>query len=436
MKQTEFVLWKCHDLLRGVFDKTYAMKLTKEFIFLKLLNDELSKGVGAWTSNIQGSFDLKGVTTNEELIESLTIFIHKNKDFHWLNDCLTDLKRVENRVLFSNVMQLLNETSFTQNAVDVFTICLIQDRESFITPPSLCQLIKQLLASTEYKNVYNPTIGVGLLTYEVGKNHTDVSIYGQEIQHDALNLCRMLLTLAGRIEELSELKEGNVLTDPKHLEDGKLKTFDCVVCHPPFGLRDWGIEQVMEDERFHRGLPPRAHADYAFITQVVESMNKRGKAVMLVPTSVLFREGRESEIRKQLIEENLIESIIAFPGNMLNGTAIPVNLVIFNRQKESNEILFIDATKFTTRQRTLSTLTDQAIKEIVKLYQKRESREEISHVASLEEIEQNRYNLKVDRYVKPIIVQETFDLETLHSEYEALTQKMITIQKNLKKKLL
>ena len=261
--------------------------------------------------------------------------------------------------------------------------------------------------------------------------HQDVLIYGQEINRQALNQCRMLLTLTGRIHELAYLKEGHTLIDPKHVEGTTLQKFDCIVCQPPFGLKDWGMEQVMDDARFHRGVPPRSSADFAFMTQVVESLNEMGKAVMIVPSGVLFRESREGDIRKQLIEENLIETVISLPGNMLYGTALPVNIVIFDKQKKTNDIFFMNATSFVEKNRTLNTLLEQSIKEIGQLYHTREEREEVSKLVSLEQVQENRYNLMVERYVTPKVKQEKFDVEALKAEHEKLNKQLMIIQHQL-----
>ena len=187
----------------------------------------------------------------------------------------------------------------------------------------------------------------------------------------------------------------------------------------------------MDDARFHRGVPPRSSADFAFITQVVESLNETGKAVMIVPSGVLFRESREGDIRKQLIEENLVETVISLPGNMLYGTALPVNIVIFNKQKKTNDIFFMNATSFVEKNRTLNTLSEQSIKEIGQLYHTRKERAEVSKLVSLEQVRENRYNLMVERYVTKKEVHEVFDLESLREEHKTLTKKLTEIQTQL-----
>lgn len=435
MKNIQNYAYKFSDLLRGSFDSSSAGQLIRTFTFLHQLERELLEENEVFTSQLQGCFDLKEATCKGEIIQSLKSFIDQNAELNWLQDSFSDIDRLDNDKLFKQVIDFLNSVSFEQSSIEVFQKCSfylsLQDRFSFETPASLALLSKELLTNTSFETLYDPAIGSGSLAYEVSQGHQDVLIYGQEINRQALNQCRMLLTLTGRIHELAYLKEGHTLIDPKHVEGTTLQKFDCIVCQPPFGLKDWGMEQVMADARFHRGVPPRSSADFAFITQVVESLNETGKAVMIVPSGVLFRESREGDIRKQLIEENLVETVISLPGNMLYGTALPVNIVIFNKQKKTNDIFFMNATSFVEKNRTLNTLSEQSIKEIGQLYHTRKERAEVSKLLSLEQVRENRYNLMVERYVTKKEVHEVFDLESLREEHKTLTKKLTEIQTQL-----
>lgn len=435
IKQLSKILWEICDLLQGYFDPTIYLQVLKTLAFLYLLEKELLKGNERFISQLKGQFNFSNVATSEELIESLHSFISQNKELDWLQHSISELSRLNKQDLFEKVMTLIKDIPVEPSTVKVYLECLnllsTKERLSFPTPASLCELAKELLANTSYDTLYDPAIGTGKLAYEVSLNHENVKIYGQDIYEADLNICRMLLMLSGRIEELSYLKEGHTITEPKHFEGDKIKTFDCVVAQPPFGLRDWGIEQLLDDDRFHRGLPPKAHGDYAFITQVIESLNEGGKALMILPSSPLFREAREGQIRKQLIEENLVEAVIALPGNMLHGTAIPVNIVIFNKQKSSKDTFFINATSFVNRQRTQSTLTEEGITAIAKIYHNHEELEEISKSVTPEEIKINRYNLMVNRYVTQSQVEEVFDLESLQQEHQTLMKHLETVQMQL-----
>ncbi len=429
--------WNLHEKLRGVFDESYAIQVGYTVTFLGLFENELRKGNETIISQVQGDFNFKGAINHQALIDSLEVFIQNNPNLSWLQDSLSYLARLGNEELFISLRDLICKSTFKESSAEVFKqyieIVSSKDRYTIIglTPYSLSSLSRELLSKTTFTTLYDPTIGAGVLAYEVSQNHQHVEIFGQEINHETLNQCRMLFALTGRIQNLVDLQEGHVITDPKHLKDDKNQTFDCVVCQPPFSIREWGYEQVMEDSRFHRGIPPRSQGDFAFITQVVESLNDQGKALMILAPGALFREGREGEIRKKLIEDNLIETIISLPGNMLYGTAIPVNIVIFNKKKETDDIFFINASSFVERSRMLSTLTPQSIDEIGKIYHQREEHAQISKLVPLQQIQENRYNLMIERYITPKLIVETFNMDSLKEEYQVLTERLTTIQSQL-----
>lgn len=429
--------WNLHEKLRSSFDESYAIQVGYTLTFLGLFEKELGKGNKMISSQVQGQFNFKEAANYQQLIDSLEVFIVNNPFFEWLQDSFSYLARIGNEELFISLRDLICKSSFEESPVEVFKqyleIMASRERHKIIglTSSSLSSLSRELLSKSTFTTLYDPTIGTGALVYEVSKDHSNLEIFGQEFNHETLNQCRMLFTLTGRIQNLIDLREGNVIIDPKHSDDGRIQTFDCVVCQPPFGVRDWGYEQVIEDPRFHRGIPPRSQGDFAFITQVIESLNDQGKALMLLLSGVLFREGREGEIRKQLIEENLIETIISLPGNMLYGTAIPINIVIFNKKKETNDVFFINASSFVERSRTLSTLTPKSIDQIGKIYHKREEYAQISKLVSLKEIKENRYNLMIERYLKPQLTVETFNRDSLKEEYQILIKRLTVIQSEL-----
>lgn len=437
MNSVKTYTWNLHEELRSSFDENYAILLGCHLTFLGLFEKELRKGNEMITSQVQGYFNFKEAVNHQELIDSLEGFIQKNPVLGWLEDSFSYLARLGNEELFISLRDLICKSVFEESPVEVFKqyLEIVSSRDRYntigLTSFSLSSLSRELLSKTTFTTLYDPTIGTGGLVYEVSKDHSNVEIFGQEFNHETLNQCRMLFALTGRIQSLINLQEGHVIVDPKHLKGDRHQTFDCVVCQPPFGVRDWGYEKVMEDPRFHRGVPPRSQGDFAFITQVIESLNDQGKALMILLPGVLFREGREGEIRKQLIDENLIETIISLPGNMLYGTALPVNIVIFNKRKEANDVFFINASSFVERSRTLSTLTQKSIDEIGKIYHQREEHAQISKLVSLEEIKENRYNLMVERYLTPQVMVETFNRDSLKEEYQILTKRLTAIQSEL-----
>ena len=122
----------------------------------------------------------------------------------------------------------------------------------------------------------------------------------------------MQLILDKRIEDLDNIIQGNTIINPGNVEGNELRKFACIVCDPPNGVRDWGYEEILNYDkynRFHRGMPSKSLGDYAFITQVIESLTSDGIAIMVEPTGILFREGAEGVLRQKLVEENIIDTV-------------------------------------------------------------------------------------------------------------------------------
>lgn len=420
--------------LRGLFSEETQSQIGVIVTFLGGLERELENKSQAIVSQIQGCFNFKASNTVEDLTGSLKSFLQKNERLTWIEDDFRYLNQLTDQEVFQRVRDLCCRVSWKDTTLETFKYYLENislSSTAGVTAQSVCELACELLSRTPFKTIYDPTIGTGTLMNEVVKVHEGVEVFGQEMSRESLNYCRMLFVLSGRNQDLANLKQGNVLMDPKHIAGHEMQTFDCVVCDPPIGLRDWSHEGISEDPRFHRGVPPHRIGDFAFVTQAVESLNAQGKALMILPPGVLFRAGREGEIRKQLIEENVIETIIALPRNMLTSAIIPVNIVIFNKGKKTEDIQFIDASSFAKRRRYLNILTRESIHEIATIYHNREEREMLSRLVPLSEVRENQYNLLIERYLTPPLVVETYSRDELKQEQQELQKQLLNTQSQL-----
>src|SRR4029079_16382045 len=144
-----------------------------------------------------------------------------------------------------------------------------------------------------------------------------------------------------------------------------------VVANPPFSLDKWGADNARADQynRFHRGVPPKSKGDYAFITHMIETTYEDiGKVGVIVPHGVLFRGSSEGKIREQLIKENLLEAVIGLPANLFFGTGIPATILIFNRGKQTTDVLFIDASREYEQGKNQNNLREEDRNRIVQTY--------------------------------------------------------------------
>lgn len=304
----------------------------------------------------------------------------------------------------------------------------------FYTPEEVAELLVKLVDPISEDRIYDPACGSGSLLikaggYEDQKFHDkNFKLFGQEKNASTYALCKMNMFLH-EIED-SNIEKGDTLVNPKHVEDGHLMKFDIVIANPPFSLDKWGAEEASSDSyyRFHRGIPPKSKGDYAFLTHMIESTNERGKVGVILPHGVLFRGASEGKIRQKLIEENLLDAVIGLPGNLFFGTNIPASILIFKKNRERKDILFIDASgeEFYKKDKNQNTLINAD--KILEVYEKYETVDKLSYVATMDEIKENEYNLNIPRYVDTFEEEEIGDIDEIRSQMKATNERITQIE--------
>ncbi|MBA3647463.1 MAG: type I restriction-modification system subunit M [Chitinophagales bacterium] len=310
----------------------------------------------------------------------------------------------------------------------------------FYTPKEVAQLLAKLLQPKPGARISDPTCGSGSLLIRVGKEvgSKNFSLYGQENNGSTWALCRMNMFLHEM--DNADIEWGDTLNNPKLLEGDHLMKFDIVVANPPFSLDKWGADSASSDQykRFWRGVPPKSKGDYAFITHMIESTYEtHGKVGVVVPHGVLFRGSSEGRIRQSFIEENLLEAVIGLPSNLFFGTGIPAAILIFNRGKQTKDVLFIDASKEYEQGKNQNRLRTQDIEKIVSTYNAfrsgtREDVPKYAHVASPEEIKENDYNLNIPRYVDTFEEEAEVDIKVVQKEIDTLENELVEVKNKMK----
>lgn len=324
----------------------------------------------------------------------------------------------------------------------------------FYTPHEVSQVLAKLvtLGSEELEDqfhVYDPTMGSGSLLLTVQKELPNgdvkgsVDFYGQELNTTTYNLARMNLMMHGVNYRNMELRCANTLDAdwPFDEKDGiqiPVK-FDAVVANPPYS-QNWDIKSVdrEKDTRFKGfGIAPASKADYAFVLHGLYHLENTGTMAIVLPHGVLFRGAAEGKIRKRIIEENLLDAVIGLPANLFYGTIIPTCVLVFKgREARGNnkDILFIDASNEFEKDKNQNKLTDENIEKIVETYRKREDVDKYAHVASIEEIEENDFNLNIPRYVDTFEEEEVVPLSEIvtninetRSEIEKTTNELYSL---------
>ena len=305
----------------------------------------------------------------------------------------------------------------------------------FYTPAGPAELLCRLacLGLTDIKSAADPTCGSGSLLLRLKKYANVRLYYGQELTSTTYNLARMNMILRGIPYRNFSIYNGDTL---EHDYFGDLR-FRVQVANPPYSA-NWSADQkFIEDDRFNQygKLAPKSKADFAFVQHMVHHMDEDGRAVVLLPHGVLFRGGAEETIRRYLIENlNVLDAVIGLPANLFFGTGIPVCVLVLRKDRgaNTNNILFIDASKEFEAGKNQNILRDCDIDKIVAAYERREDVDKFAHVATMEEIAENGFNLNIPRYVDTFEPEPEIDLGEVATEIRKLQAEIKTIDAELK----
>jgi len=307
----------------------------------------------------------------------------------------------------------------------------------FYTPAQVSRLLAQIVSQDKkrVKSVYDPTCGSGSLLLRIG-DYTEVgSYYGQELNPTTYNLARMNMILHGVHFDKFKILQGDTLKEDMHAD---LKA-EAIVANPPFSAKWKGDSdpQLAHDDRFSQygRLAPKSAADYAFVTHMIYHLADNGIMAVVLPHGALFRSGAEGQIRKYIIEkQNYLDTVIGLPSNLFYGTGIPATVLVFKKcRKDDEDILFIDASKGFEKVGNQNRLTDENIKKIFETYKERKEIDKYSHLASLDEIKENEFNLNIPRYVDTFEEEAVIDIDAVAKDLKKFNKEEIDLQNKIAK---
>jgi len=252
------------------------------------------------------------------------------------------------------------------------------------------------------------------------KDNAIGKIYGQEKNITTYNLARMNMLLHGVKDTEFEIHHGDSLANDWDIlneqNPAKKMQFDAVVANPPFSLRWDPTEETAKDFRFNRyGIAPKSAADFAFLLHGFHFLSDNGTMAIILPHGVLFRGGKELDIRKKLLEDDNIDAVIGLPANLFYSTGIPVCILVLKKCRKNDKILFINASgeEHYEKGKRQNYLRDKDVEKIVETYQFRKEEPRFSCLVSLAEIKENDYNLNITRYVNLTKDEEPIDLKAV-----------------------
>ena len=388
------------------------------------LNEELAnifQAIEKSAIGFKSEDDIKGLFDNLDTRSNILggTVLEKNKR-------LSDILNGINSINFGN---------FEDNDIDAFGDAyefLISNYASnagksggeFFTPQTVSKLLARLVmvGKDKINKVYDPTCGSGSLLLQMKKQYEDHILedgfFGQEINMTNYNLARMNMFLHNINYNNFDIKRGDTLLNPQHLEE---KPFDAIVSNPPYSVK-WvgdGDPTLINDDRFAPAgkLAPKSKADFAFIMHSLNHLSNKGRAAIVCFPGIFYRGGAEKTIRQYIVDNNFVEAVIALPDNLFFGTSIATTILVLAKNKLENKTLFIDASKEFKKETNNNILTDSNIENIVELFTNYQS---VDYKAALVDNEvigsEQDYNLSVSTYVEQEDTREKIDIDELNKE--------------------
>lgn len=303
----------------------------------------------------------------------------------------------------------------------------------FFTPQNVSKLIAQLAMhkQTSVNKIYDPACGSGSLLLQA-KKHFDAHLiqdgfFGQEINHTTYNLARMNMFLHNINYDKFDISLGDTLTDPKYWDE---KPFDAIVSNPPYSVNWIGTDDptLINDDRFAPAgvLAPKSKADFAFVLHALHYLSAKGKAAIVCFPGIFYRGGAEQKIRKYLVDNNFVETVISLAPNLFYGTSIAVNILVLSKNKTENKTQFINASgeDFFKKETNNNVLTDEHIAQIIDIFDKKEAVEYTAISVENEKIAENDYNLSVSAYVEAKDTREIINISELNTEISEVVTKI------------
>lgn len=310
----------------------------------------------------------------------------------------------------------------------------------FFTPQHVSKLIAQLAMhkQTKVNKIYDPAAGSGSLLLQA-KNHFDNHViedgfFGQELNHTTYNLARMNMFLHNINYDKFNIQLGDTLVDPHFGDD---KPFDAIVSNPPYSVKWKGSDDptLINDDRFAPAgvLAPKSKADFAFVLHALSYLSSKGRAAIVCFPGIFYRGGAEQKIRKYLVDNNYVETVISLAPNLFYGTTIAVTILVLSKHKTDTNTQFIDASgeDFFKKQTNNNVMVDDHIKAIMDMFDSKENKDHVARSVPFEVVVANDYNLSVSSYVEAKDNREVVDITQLNAQIKTTVGKIDQLRNDI-----
>lgn len=310
----------------------------------------------------------------------------------------------------------------------------------FYTPQEVSELLAEIttVGKKEVNKVYDPACGSGSLLLKfskvLGKENVRQGFFGQEINLTTYNLCRINMFLHDINYNNFDIALGDTLIDPKHWDD---EPFDAIVSNPPYSIKWEGDSNplLINDPRFSPAgvLAPKSKADLAFTMHMLSWLSTIGTAAIVEFPGVLYRGRAEQKIRKYLVDNNYIDTVIQLPPNLFFGVTIATCIIVLKKSKSDNKTLFIDASEEFVKSGNKNKLSEDNRKKILETFVSRKDIEYFAKLVDNKDIAENDYNISVSNYVIPEDTREVVDIKELNKKIDDIVAKQDELRKSIDK---
>ena len=446
MQEMEKTLWAAADKMIGGLSVSNYKFVVLGIIFLKYLSDSFEEKYNELVKEGYGLEEVRDAYEEDNIFfvpekARWSYLVAHSKDYNIgeILDNALDLIEKENSSLKGVLFKIYNSPDFRNvnlgEIIDLFTNMKLGTKEAsekdmlgrvyeyflgqfaskdgqkggeFYTPACIVKTMVEMIEPYSGR-VYDPACGSGGMFVQSLKfieNHQgnirNVSIYGQEKNPTTWKLAKMNLAIRSIDGDL-----GKFAADTFHEDLHKDLKADYILANPPFNISDWGQEKLVDDYRWKYGIPPKGNANYAWLQHMISKLSVNGKAAIILANGSLSTGGQEAEIRKNIIEADLVDCIVAMPSNLFYTVTIPCSVWIINRNKKQNgNTLFINASNMGNMvTRKLRELTEEDIYKIADTYHNYQNNVNYEDIlgyckkSTINEIKSNDYVLTPGRYV-------------------------------------
>ncbi len=308
----------------------------------------------------------------------------------------------------------------------------------FFTPQEVSELLAKItvVGKKKVNKVYDPACGSGSLLLQfakvLGKDNVTNGFYGQEINITTYNLCRINMFLHDINYEKFDIAHGDTLTDPAHLDD---EPFEAIVSNPPYSIKWDGDDNplMINDPRYSPAgvLAPKSKADLAFTMHILSWLATNGTAAIVEFPGVMYRGGAEQKIRKYLVDNNFVDTVIQLPSDLFFGTGIQTCILVLKKSKKDNKVLFINAEREFARFGNKNKLRPEDIEKVLLQYTDRKDEAYFARLVDHAEVADNDYSLSVTSYVVARDTRNVINIKELNKSIGEIVARQSLLRKEI-----